>query len=85
MATFIEIQNSLVVVKNDNTKVLYTLYENREKVNEQQFNLPEGKLLRYSDGATMYHKNEYCLLRNWTLPDGSVVDRIALRWKNLHL
>ena len=84
---FVEVPSikALIIVKSDETKVAYALCENKEKVNEQQFNLPEGTNITYSDGAKFIHCGDYALLRNWPLPDGRVVDRVALRWKNLYL
>lgn len=84
---FIEIPSihSLVIVKNDDTKAVYALYENKEKVTEQQYNLPEGRSIHYSDGSKLIHAGDYALMRNWRLPDGRLVDKVALRWENLHL
>ena len=84
---FVEVPSikALIIVKSDETKVAYALCENKEKVNEQQFNLPEGTNITYSDGAKFINCGDYARLRNWPLPDGRVVDRVALRWKNLYL
>lgn len=84
---FVEIPSihTLVIIKSDNTKVSYVLFEHKENVTEQQFNLPEGRMIIYADGSKLLHCGDYALMRNWRLPDGRVVDRCALRWENLHL
>lgn len=84
---FIEIPQlrTLLIISDTNREITYMLSEDKEQVNQQQFNLPEGSNITYNDGSKILHCGNYALLRHWTLPNGKVIDRVALRWNNLYL
>ena len=81
--TFEENGNILTIVGA--TKIVnYTLVKNEQKVNEQQYTLPEGSNIVYPDGAKFMHCGDYALFRNWEC-DGKVFDRVAIPWSMLYL
>jgi len=76
--------NTLEITTSDNRVITYKLCRIPQKVNQQQFNLSDGKRLCYIDGAFMMHSGDYCLLRHWRLSSGKVIDRVAIPWMLLY-
>lgn len=81
---YTEIGNTLYISYRGKDYI-YTLENTPQKVNEQQFNLPEGFYIKYSDGSIFHHRGEYALIRNWRMKDGSMRDRVAIPWSNLYM
>ena len=80
---FIENNNVLIIVGT--TRVVdYSLVKKEQQVNEQQYNLPKGAKITYSDGSMFIHCGNYAILRNWKY-DGKTFDRVAIPWSMLYL
>lgn len=65
----------LHITKKNGEQVVYTLVEEEIKLNEQQFNLPEGNKLTYDDGMILIHMDNYGLIRHL-----NGFDRLAFHW-----
>ena len=83
---YIEIQTPVgtkLVVIGKNKTAVYHLVEGGQYINESQAALPDGQKIEYEDGSKLIHSGDYLLIRHWPLPNHTVVDRVAFRWKEL--
>lgn len=77
--------NNTLTIITATKRVVYSIFDELIKANEQQFNLPDGQKITYPDGSMILHAGEYALIRNWKTPKGTILDRIAVPWCNLFL
>lgn len=77
--------NNTLTIVTATKRVVYSIFDELIKANEQQFNLPDGQKIIYPDGSMILHSGEYALIRNWKTPKGEILDRIAIPWCNLFL
>lgn len=78
------VNNNILTICSNNRIVNYKILNQILPVNEQQFNLPDGKKIEYDDGSKIIHAGDWCLLRH-VEDNGNPVDRVAIHWNNLRV